>query len=346
MTFKLNCFGKTTIAKYKVVVLSPVPEALIKMWATPVAKRYGISPEDIDVVTVFEPNYEEVARQVADADVVVGDYTFRIKIDASLCEKMKKAKLIQQPSTGYDHIDVEACAKRGILVANIGGANAISVAEHTIMLALMLLKRVIYAHSKLVEGQWTQGELMNIIGEIYGKTWGVLGMGRIGREVAIRALAFGAKVIYYDVVRKEEMEKLGVEYRPFNRLLAESDILSIHVPLTPETRGMIGERELRMMKPTAILINVSRGEIIDEKALARAVQEGWIAGVGVDVFSAEPPPLDHPLLQVAREGFNVVVTPHIGGATSEARMRIINVTLENVVRVLAGLRPENVVNMP
>ena len=231
-------------------------------------------------------------------------------------------------------------------MANIGGANAVSVAEHTVMLALMLLKRAVYAHSKLVGGQWTQGELMNVVGEIYGKTWGVLGMGRIGREVTARVLAFGAKVIYYDVVRREEVEKLGVEYRPFNRLLAESDILSIHVPLTPETRGMIGEKELRMMKPTAILINVSRGEITDEEALARAVREGWIAGVGVDVFSVEPPPADHPLLQVAKEGFNVVVTPHIGGATSEARMRIINVTLENVVRALAGLRPENVVNMP
>jgi len=127
-------------------------------------------------------------------------------------------------------------------VANIGGANAVSVAEHTVMLALMLLKRAVYAHSKLVGGQWTQGELMNVVGEIYGKTWGVLGMGRIGREVTARVLAFGAKVIYYDVVRREEVEKLGVEYRPFNRLLAESDILSIHVPLKPETRGMIGER--------------------------------------------------------------------------------------------------------
>jgi phosphoglycerate dehydrogenase-like enzyme len=230
-------------------------------------------------------------------------------------------------------------------VANIGGANSISVAEHTIMLALMLLKRAIYAHNKLVDGQWTQSKLMNVIGEVYGKTWGILGMGRIGREVATRVLAFGARVIYYDVVRREDVEKLGVGYRPFNRLLSESDILSIHVPLTPSTRGMIGERELRMMKPTAVIINVSRGEIIDEEALARAVREGWIAGVGVDVFSVEPPPPDHPLLQAARDGFNVVVTPHIAGATNEARMRIINVTLENVVRVLAGLKPENVVNI-
>lgn len=334
------------MSKYKVVVLSPVPEALIKMWATPIAQKYGIAIEDVEVVTVFEPNYEEVARQVADADVVVGDYTFRIKIDASLCEKMAKARLIQQPSTGYDHIDVAACARRGIPVANIGGANSISVAEHTIMLALMLLKRAVYAHQKLVGGLWTQGELMNTIGEIYGKTWGILGMGRIGREVAARALAFGAKVVYYDVVRKEEAEKMGVEYRPFNRLLAESDVLSVHVPLTEKTRGMIGERELRMMRPNAVLINVSRGEIVDEEALARAIREGWIAGAAVDVFSVEPPPPDHPLLQAAREGFNVIVTPHIAGATNEARMRIINASLENVLRALAGQRPENVVNMP
>jgi len=283
---------------------------------------------------------------VADADVVVGDYTFRIKIDASLCEKMSKVRLIQQPSTGYDHIDVEACARRGIPVANIGGANAISVAEHTVMLALMLLKRAVYAHRRLVEGQWAQGELMNVIGEVFGKTWGVLGMGRIGREVAVRAMALGAKVVYYDVVRNEEMEKRGAEYRPFNRLLAESDVLSIHVPLTPATRRIIGERELRLMKPTAVVINVSRGEIVDEEALAKAVREGWIAGAGVDVFSVEPPPLDHPLIQAAREGYNVVVTPHIAGATNEARMRIINVSLENVFKALAGLKPDNIVNMP
>ncbi|MEM1598888.1 MAG: 2-hydroxyacid dehydrogenase [Pyrobaculum sp.] len=334
------------MARYKVVVLSPVPEALIKMWATPIAQKYGISIDDVEVVTFFEPNYEEIARQVSDADVVVGDYTFRIKIDAELCQKMTKARLIQQPSTGYDHIDVDACAKRGIPVANIGGANAISVAEHTIMLALMLLKKAVYAHQKLLEGQWTQGELMNVIGEAYGKTWGILGMGRIGREVAVRALALGARVIYYDIVRREDVEKLGVEYRPFHRLLAESDILSIHVPLTPQTRGMIGERELRMMKPNAILINVSRGEIVDEEALAKAVREGWVAGVGVDVFSTEPPPPTHPLIQAAREGFNVIVTPHIAGATNEARMRIINVTLENVIKALAGQKPDNVVNMP
>ena len=334
------------MSKYKVVVLSPVPEALIKAWATPIAQKYGLSVEDIDVVTIYEPNYEEISRQVSDADVVVGDYTFRIKIDSSLCEKMSRVRLIQQPSTGYDHIDIEACGRRGIPVANIGGANSVSVAEHTIMLALMLLKRAVYAHNKLVEGLWTQSELMNMIGELYGKTWGVLGMGRIGREVAIRVIAFGAKVIYYDIVRREDIEKLGVEYRSFNRLLSESDILSIHAPLTPETRRMIGEKELRLMKQSAILINVSRGEIVDEEALAKAIREGWIAGAGVDVYSTEPPSSNHPLLQVAREGYNVIVTPHIAGATNEARIRIINVTLENVLRVLAGLKPENMVNMP
>jgi len=334
------------MGKYKVVVLSPVPEALIKAWATPIAQKYGLSVEDIDVVTIYEPNYEEISRHVSDADVVVGDYTFRIKIDSSLCEKMSRVRLIQQPSTGYDHIDIEACGRRGIPVANIGGANSVSVAEHTIMLALMLLKRAVYAHNKLVEGLWTQSELMNMIGELYGKTWGVLGMGRIGREVAIRVIAFGAKIIYYDIVRREDIEKLGVEYRSFNRLLSESDILSIHAPLTPETRRMIGEKELRLMKQNAILINVSRGEIVDEEALAKAIREGWIAGAGVDVYSTEPPSSNHPLLQVAREGYNVIVTPHIAGATNEARIRIINVTLENVLRVLAGLKPENMVNMP
>jgi phosphoglycerate dehydrogenase-like enzyme len=260
---------------------------------------------------------------------------------------MTRVKLIQQPSTGYDHIDIKACAKKGIPVANIGGANAISVAEHTVALALILLKRIGYAHQKLLEGTWTQEELLNLATELSGKTWGLIGLGRVGREVANRARSLGAEIVYYDVkrLRGDEEGKLGYSFRQLQRLLSESDVVSIHVPLTQETRGMIGEKELRMMRPSVVFINPSRGELTDEAALAKALREGWIGGVGVDVFSKEPPDITHPLISAAKEGLNIVLTPHIAGATSDARMRIIQVTVENVLRVMLGQKPQNVVNL-
>jgi lactate dehydrogenase-like 2-hydroxyacid dehydrogenase len=264
-----------------------------------------------------------------------------------MCEAMTKVKLIQQPSTGYNHIDISACAKRGIPVANIGGANAISVAEHTIAMGLVLLKRITYAHEKMLEGNWVQGELLTLATELSGKTWGLIGMGRIGREVASRAKSLGAQVVYYDVKRlsTDEEAKLDCSFRQLQRLLSESDVVSIHVPLTHETEQMIGERELRMMRPTSMFINPSRGELTDEEALGRALREGWIAGVGVDVFSKEPPDETNPLISAAKEGLNIVLTPHIASATSDARMRIVQVTVENVLRVMLGQKPQNVVNL-
>jgi phosphoglycerate dehydrogenase-like enzyme len=260
---------------------------------------------------------------------------------------MTRVKLIQQPSTGYDHIDIKACAKKGIPVANIGGANAISVAEHTVALALILLKRIGYAHQKLLEGIWTQEELLSLATELSGKTWGLIGLGRIGREVANRGKALGAQIVYYDVKRlpEDEESKLGYSFRQLHRLLSESDMVSIHVPLTQQTRAMIGEKEVRMMRPSSVFINPSRGELTDEAALGKALREGWIGGVGVDVFSKEPPDITHPLISAAKEGLNIVLTPHIAGATSDARMRIIQVTVENVLRVMLGQKPQNVVNL-
>ena len=297
-------------------------------------------------VTINEPDIERLRKELSDADVVIGDYTFKVPITAEMCEWMPKVKLIAQPSTGYNHIDVDACRRKGIPVSNIGGANAVSVSEHTLTLALMLLKRINYAHQRIVEGTWAQEELMNAAAELSGKSWGIIGLGRIGREVASRARAMGAKVLYTDLVRPEpvEEEKLGVGYEELQRLLAASDVVSIHVPLTEVNRKMIGERELRLMKSNAIFVNVSRGELVDEEALAKAVTQGWIGGVGVDVFSAEPPPADNPLVEAARDGANIVLTPHIAGATSDSRMRIILVTVENVLRVMLGQSPVDVVN--
>ena len=319
-----------------------MPEGLIRLFFAESLEKHNIEAEFKTVNKMGE----ELKQELSKADIVIGDYTFKIPITAEMVDSMQAVKLIAQPSTGYDHIDLAACRRRGIPVTNIGGANAISVAEHTITVALMLLKRIGYAHRRMTEGAWVQEELLNVAAEVHGKTWGIIGFGRIGREVAWRAKAMGANVAYTDLLRppEEEEKKLGVVYLPLQRLLAESDVVSIHVPLTAQTRGMMGEKEFRLMKSYAVFINVSRGELNDEAALARAVTEGWIGGAGVDVFRAEPAGLENPLVGAAKEGANIVLTPHIAGATNDARLRIIQTTVDNAVRVALGQPPMNVVN--
>lgn len=333
-------------SSYKVVSFTPYPAEILRALFMPIAEDMGFKG-DIEFKVVRDlSDMEAVYRELEDADVVIGDFTFEIPITRDMIMHMKKTRLIQQPSTGYDHIDIEAAREAGVPVANIGGANAISVAEHTLAMALALLKRMFQSHVKTQGGEWTQQQFFDLgVFELYGKKWGIIGMGRIGREVAKRARAFGVKILYYDIRRlPEELEReLDAEYRPLNRLIGEADIISVHVPLTPETRNLIGERELRRMKGTAIIINPSRGEIIDEEALAKAVKNRWIFGAGVDVYSQEPPPKDHPLLNMME--YNVVTTPHLAGATNEARQRIIETSVRNVIRVLMGEPPENVVNM-
>lgn len=329
---------------YVIVSMSPLPESFLKTLFAPYAGQLD-KPLEFIVVTARDSK-ERILEALEKADVVIGDYSFSLPITAEMCEHMKNVRLIAQPSTGFDHIDIEACAKKGIPVANIGGANSVSVAEYTIMAALALLKRLIKAHLDVSEGKWSQWELMELgTYDLYGKTWGIIGMGRIGRQVAKRLRGFDVRILYYDKYRlPEDKEKeLGVEYAPLPKLLKLSDVVSIHVPLTEETYHLIGERELRLMKPTAVLINPARGEIVDEEALARALSEGWILGAAVDVYSREPPGPDHPLIKV--KNVNIIRTPHIAGATSDSRARIIQATVENIVRVLKGEKPVNVVNM-
>lgn len=317
----------------KVVSFSPIDELILK------ALLSSVYSGDLEVVVSREYN-EDV---VADADIVIGDYTFKIPVTESMMRKMKRVKLIQQPSTGYNHIDIDAARKLGITVANVGGVNALSVAEHTVMFALALLKRLLYAHESVMAGRWEQDEMANLgVYELYGKTWGVLGMGAQGREVTKRLQGWGVKIIYYDIRRAEDVEeKYGAEFRDFESLLREADILSIHLPLTGETRGMIGERELKMMKNSAILINVARGEIVDEDALVKAIKEKWIAGAALDVFASEPP-TGSKLLELGE--YNVIFTPHIAGATNEARLRIIREAVENIGRALRGEEVKYVVS--
>ncbi|HXW37642.1 MAG TPA: 2-hydroxyacid dehydrogenase [Nitrososphaerales archaeon] len=328
---------------FRVLSLSPLPEFVIRGMFEEAAEKYKL---DVSVVSAEGKNSEELSRELADADFVVGDYSFGIPITAEMVSSMKNVRFIQQPSTGYEHIDIAACKARGIPVANIGGANTVSVAEHTIALALVAMKRITVAHQRLVAGDWAQSELMSVAGELNGKKWGIVGLGRIGRAVGTRARSLGADVVYFERARltPEEEKELHVEYRELADLLSTSDVVSLSLPLTDSTRLMMGDDEFGRMKSSAILVNVARGGLVDEDALAKAVKEGKIGGAGVDVFTQEPVPDGNPLVSAAREGANIVLTPHIAGATNEARLRIIQFTIDNVVRVMRGEIPENVVN--
>lgn len=324
--------------KPKIVSFSPFPAGVIQFLISPY-----LAGREVEIVTPEKKDEEYLADLLKDADILIGDFTFNIPVTKKILSKTTKLKLIQQPTVGYQHIDIQAARELNIPVANTAGANDISVAEHTIMVALALLKKLFYAHQKTKEGQWVQMEMFDMgIFELYQKTWGIIGMGKIGKEVARRLNAFSINILYYDKIKlSEEKEKeLNAKYRPLDKLLRESDIISLHLPLTEETKNLISEKEINMMKPHSYLINVSRGELVDEEALAKALKQKRIAGAAVDVFSTEPISPSCPLLSAP----NIILTPHIAGATNESRARIIQKTVENVVRVLNGEEPIDVVN--
>ncbi len=329
------------MAKKKILLLSPLPqevtEALLNTRVT------SDELEDVCVASYQGSSKEELIEAVSDAYVIIGDYTNNIALDAEVIRAAKRCIFIQQPSTGFQHIDVDEAAKEGIPVANIAGANSLAVAEHTIMLILGCLKKLALSHEKTKRGEWAQDEMSTHgVFELFEKTLGIIGSGLIGKEVAKRAKPFGPRMIYYDVNRlsPEEEKELGVTYRSLDELITESDVITIHTPLTPQTENMISADRIAMMKPNAVIINTSRGAIVDEAALAQALEEGRIQGAGLDVFSKEPISPKNPILDAP----NTILTPHIAGATNESRMRIINLTIDNVVSILKGKEPVNIVN--
>ncbi|MDM7999214.1 MAG: 2-hydroxyacid dehydrogenase [Dehalococcoidia bacterium] len=329
------------MAGKKVLILSPLPEDAARMLIG--AKVSASELEDVSIVTYKGKQKSELISAVADADVIIGDYTNNVAMDADVMRAAKRCVLIQQPSTGYQHIDVDAAAKEGIAVANTAGTNTFAVAEHTIMLILACLKKLLLAHEKTKRAEWAQDEMpLYGVFELWGKTIGIIGMGRIGKEVARRAKPFGARLIYFDVNRlSAEMERsLDLTYHSLDDVIAQSDVITIHTPLTPETENLINAERIAKMKPNVVIVNVSRGAIIDESALARALKDKRIQGAGLDVFADEPISPKNPLLDAP----NVILTPHIAGATNESRARIIDMTIENVVTMLRGQEPINIVN--
>ncbi|MFR0355416.1 2-hydroxyacid dehydrogenase [Streptomyces sediminimaris] len=253
--------------------------------------------------------------------------------------------LVQCASHGFDYVDVDAARARGVRVATIGssGAEARNVAEQTFALMLALAKQLVPAHTALAEADWALPRLRRSLTELCGKTLGIVGPGTIGREVARRAVAFDMSVVY--AARRglpEETEaRLGGARRvPLDELLRTADYVSLHVPLTDATRHLLDAERLALLKPTAFVVNTARGALVDQDALADALEKGALAGAGIDVFDPEPPT---PALRLLRAP-NVVLSPHVGGVTRETLGRIALAAVRNVTGFLAGGEPEDVVN--
>ncbi len=288
-------------------------------------------------------NEEELMKalqEVIDKDSIKAIVSDAVSITAKVMDMTPNLRGIFVHGVGVNHIDVAAATERKIFVINQPGANARSVAELTIALLLAVTKRITRADFDTRKGNWNPLDFIGL--ELHGKTLGIIGLGNIGRLVAAIAKGFGMKVVYYDVIRFENLEKeLAVQYVNKETLLRESDFITLHVPLIPATKHFIGENELEMMKETAYLINASRGAVIDELALISALQEKKIAGAALDVFTNEPVEPENPLLRLK----NVVATPHIAFLTDQAIYNVSMGIAKAAVRIIQGETPQNVVNI-
>ena len=285
----------------------------------------------MDVVTApADMDDDEKIELVRDADFIM---LFPGKISDRVLQAATKCKLIQLLSAGYDEMNLPLAEDLGIAVANNGGANRVAVAEHTLMLMLATHRRMMFYANNVKAGRWKQEQDRKIdVFELEGKTLGLIGMGNIGRQVARRAAAFDMELQYYDKyhpLTPVEEETMGIKAVDMDTLLQTSDVVSTHVPLTRETYGMIGKRELELMKPTGVVINTSRGGVIEETALAEALISGTIAAAGLDVMEHEPPDPNDPLLQIE----NLVITPHTAGPTLESIPKRAANAFENIQHV-------------
>jgi len=270
------------------------------------------------------------------------EFAFGLVPPEAWLDMAPKLKFVQLGGVGYVESTVRAAKTRGIPVALTPEGTCLGVSEHTILLILALYKHLIEAHQAMREGKWIHPELRGQSYFLYGKVLGIVGLGRIGTDVVQRAKGFlPERIVYYDLFRKtpEQEKALGVEYMELDELLQVSDIVTLHVFLSERSRGMIGERELGLMKPNAILINTSRGAVIDEDALYRALRDRKIWGAGLDAWTEEPTPPDNPILQLN----NVVCTPHMATGTVDADRMKYQAAIANFQRVLRGEEPLNVI---
>ncbi|MDQ0221142.1 3-phosphoglycerate dehydrogenase [Peribacillus cavernae] len=300
---------------------------------------YEYMPAGFELWFWEEMNNEEREDKLEKADYLM---VATKKLGHEIFSKAKKAKFIQKTGIGVDHIDLKAANRFGLPVSNTPGANAAGVAELTILLILSLYRKLPPLNHSTKDGEWLMWELRTHSFEMKGKTHGFIGFGNIGREAAILSKAFGTNIIYYDKMRasKDVEEDLNAKYITMEEILKTADIITLHLPLLPETRHLIGKNELQMMKQTSILINVARGGIVDEKALFDALQKGIISGAGIDVWESEPVHPDNPLLGLD----NVITTPHIGAGTKDTLDRVLQMAFSNIKKVESGEKPNYVLN--
>ncbi|MDD4688809.1 MAG: NAD(P)-dependent oxidoreductase [Eubacteriales bacterium] len=288
-------------------------------------KQFG----DVELYDITPPS--QITERILDADVVVVN---KVNLNATNLADVKNLKLICAFATGYDNIDVEYCKSRGIAVTNVVGYSTYSVAQLTITMALHLTSHI-PEYTRFVEsGDYTksgiQNRLIPLYHELYGKTWGIIGLGNIGRQVARCAEALGCNIIAYTKTPNPKYTCVDLD-----TLCKEADIISIHTPLTPETTKLINSEKLAIMKKSAIIINVARGAVADEEALANAIKDEKISGIGVDVYSTEPFPASHPYNEIAHLD-NVCLTPHMAWGALEARVRCLEEIIKNITAYTNG----------
>ena len=290
------------------------------------------------------PPAPEQLREMVTAGRVHGLLTNVMdRVDASLMEASPELQVISQVSVGLDNVDLAEATRRGIPVGFTPGVLAKATADLGFGLLLAAARRIAHSDRWVREGNWQLAHhpMYWLGAEVNGATLGIVGLGQIGVEMAQRARGFDMRVIYYSRTRKPDLEaRLGLEYSDLKPLLASADFVSLHVPLTPATRGLIGEPELRAMKSTAVLVNLSRGPVVDTKALCTALQEGWIRAAGLDVTDPEPIHADDPLLALD----NLVITPHIGSASIGSRRSTCLLAARNLIAGIEGKRLEQCAN--
>jgi glyoxylate reductase len=285
------------------------------------------------------PPREEVLRRVKDKEGLICLLTE--KVNDELLQAATKLKIAANVAVGFDNIDVAACTRRGVIATNTPGVLDETTADFAWTLLMAVARRLGEGDALARSGDWKGWDLDQLVGtDVWGKTLGIVGFGRIGKAMARRASGFRMKVIYTDAVRAtaEAEQELRAEYRDINALLAESDFISIHTPLLPETRGLFNAAKFERMKRTAFLVNTSRGPVVDEAALVAALESGKIAGAALDVFEKEP--AIHPGLNRR----NVVLAPHIASASLETRTKMACMAAENVIAAFEGRRPANILN--
>jgi len=319
--------------KPKIYVSREIPERGLKI----IKKRF-----DAEVWLDYAPPPKEViiekAKNVDALASLLSD-----KIDAEVFDAAPKLKIVAQMAVGFDNIDVKEATKRGIYVTNTPGVLTETTADFAWTLLMAVARRVVEADKYVRKGRWKVGWHPSMLSgrDVYGATMGIVGAGRIGSAVAKRAKGFNMRILFYDVVPRPELEReLDAKSVDLETLLRESDFVSVHVPLLKATYHVINEEKLGLMKKTAYLVNNSRGPVVDEKALYKALKEGWIAGAALDVFEQEPTQVDNPLLTLD----NVVVAPHISSASHETRSKMAEMVAENLIAFFEGRKPPNLVN--